>query len=398
MEHCLISIIVPVYNVAEYLDKCLTSILRQTYGNIEIIVVDDGSTDGSGEICDRYAEECGVLQVVHKENGGAVSAREAGLEKAGGKYIGFVDGDDYVEEDMFRRLAETMEETGADFVHSGYWAGHRKWSCMENAVIHLQNAHARENFIKERVLNFGDGRCISPSLWSKLFRAELIKKSHQCVPGTQEAGEDFICLAECILRSGKVSFLNMAGYHYTLREGSLSRQQDAKALMWQTGWYKAMEGILKRHGCWEQLKESLDHYLIGAIWGALIRVVENPLLIRRYLMKESVIEAMAGRKVILYGAGAVGRDYYSQLRLYEKCQIVAWMDSAYQKINYEYADVVGREALRELEYDFIVIAVRHQEDADSIRQTLLEEEVDSSRILWEEPLDACGRFKIRRMG
>lgn len=100
----LISIVVPVYNVKQFLTKCLNSIISQTYSNLEIIVVDDGSTDGSATICDDYAKKDKRISVIHKENGGLASARNAGIDVAKGTYIGFVDSDDYIEPYMYEKL------------------------------------------------------------------------------------------------------------------------------------------------------------------------------------------------------------------------------------------------------------------------------------------------------
>lgn len=110
----LISIIVPVYNVEQYLDDCLISIINQTYKNLEIILIDDGSTDKSGKICDEYAKKDSRIIVIHKENGGVSSARNAGLRIAKGAYIGFVDPDDWIAEDMYEVLYSNAKKYDAD--------------------------------------------------------------------------------------------------------------------------------------------------------------------------------------------------------------------------------------------------------------------------------------------
>ena len=110
----LISIIIPVYNVSKYLDKCVKSILLQTYSNLEIILVNDGSTDGSGVLCDELKKTDKRICVIHKPNGGLSDARNAGLDIATGDYIGFVDSDDYVEPDMFQILLENAMKYDAD--------------------------------------------------------------------------------------------------------------------------------------------------------------------------------------------------------------------------------------------------------------------------------------------
>ena len=109
-----ISVIVPVYNVEKYLRKCIESILNQTFREFELILVDDGSTDSSGKICDEYALKDSRIKVIHKENGGASSARNAGLDVAKGEYIGFVDSDDWIEMDMYGELYRLIKENNTD--------------------------------------------------------------------------------------------------------------------------------------------------------------------------------------------------------------------------------------------------------------------------------------------
>ena len=110
----LISIIVPVYNVEQFLARCIDSIRAQTYRNIEILLIDDGSTDNSGRVCDEYAKQDGRIKVYHKPNGGVSSARNYGLDRATGKYIGFVDSDDFIAPDMYEYLIQLIKDTNAE--------------------------------------------------------------------------------------------------------------------------------------------------------------------------------------------------------------------------------------------------------------------------------------------
>ena len=120
VEEKLVSVIVAVYNIEEYLPRCIDSILAQTYRNLEIILVDDGSTDSSGGICDDYAQKDRRIKVIHKKNGGLSDARNAGLDKVSGDYIGFVDGDDWIDEDMYRAMYEACEKEKAQIAACRY--------------------------------------------------------------------------------------------------------------------------------------------------------------------------------------------------------------------------------------------------------------------------------------
>ena len=113
-----ISVIIPVYNVQDYLEECVNSILAQTYTNLEIILVDDGSKDNSGQLCDAFSKRDSRVKVIHKENGGVSTARNAGIESATGEYIAFVDADDYIAPDMYSRLMNLLKYFGADFCFS----------------------------------------------------------------------------------------------------------------------------------------------------------------------------------------------------------------------------------------------------------------------------------------
>lgn len=163
----LISVIIPIYNTELYLDRCIDSVLNQTHKNMEIILVDDGSTDRSGEICDSYGRRDPRIRVIHKKNGGTASARNRGLEIAGGEYVGFVDSDDCVAEDMYQTLLEHMQPD-IDITCCGRVciSPRKKYKsyCLNNAEV-----FPREKALEELVLL----RKISSSVCTKLFRKDL---------------------------------------------------------------------------------------------------------------------------------------------------------------------------------------------------------------------------------
>lgn len=216
----LISIIVAVYNIEEYLPRCVDSILSQTYRNLEIILVDDGSMDGSGTICDDYAQKDGRIKVIHKKNGGLSDARNAGLDIASGDYIGFVDGDDWIDEDMYRAMYEACEREKAQVAACRYRQITKSGiidASADNSVL-LSRNEALEVYI------CGDERyLIYNSVWSKLFSHELIAGMRFPVG---KNSEDIMFTTRAFCRMERLAYLDTAYYNYVLdREGSIMNEK-----------------------------------------------------------------------------------------------------------------------------------------------------------------------------
>ncbi len=166
-----ISVIVPVYNVEKYLEKCVESIIAQTYSNLEIILVDDGATDSSGLICDRYAENDKRIKVIHKENGGLSSARNAGIVAAEGEYIGFVDSDDYIEKNMIELLAEELISNDADMSVCGVYNVYQERKIPQCSKIERFVCGGEEAY---KLLMIGEK--IPGTVCNKLFKRKMIQQ------------------------------------------------------------------------------------------------------------------------------------------------------------------------------------------------------------------------------
>ena len=182
MEQPLISIIVPIYNVSKYLDRCMDTILNQTYKNLEIIMVDDESPDDCGKKCDEYAKKDDRIVVIHKKNAGLGMARNSGLEIAKGQYVGFIDSDDYVSKDMFEKLYETLKENNADTCFGRYYDVDSNGNAREAKEYYKRDLY-QGNQVKELILGMigslpedpGDVE-IGMSVWKGLYSMELINK------------------------------------------------------------------------------------------------------------------------------------------------------------------------------------------------------------------------------
>lgn len=216
----LISVIVPVYNIKEYLPRCVKSITEQTYQNLEVILVDDGSTDGTGGLCDELAAQDKRIKVFHKENGGSSSARNLGISKASGQYLGFVDSDDYISPEMYERLVSGLGINGAQIVQIGRDEVDEKGNKLPNICEPpLQDEFiSSKEFLKELLMHRGD--C---SYCTKLVDKSLFQKN-QFPMGA--LNEDFHLLVKMLMETPGVMSLTGQTYHVFYRIGSNTRKKD----------------------------------------------------------------------------------------------------------------------------------------------------------------------------
>lgn len=219
----LISVIVPVYNIAQDLPNCLDSILVQTYPNIEIVAVNDGSPDNSGEILDRYASKYPNVRVIHKENGGVTSARLRGVQEASGEWIGFVDGDDEIEPDMYERLLNNAKNYNAQISHCGYQL---RFPDGRVNFFHNTGLLAQQDKITA-LRELLSGAMIEPGLWNKLFHKTLFHSllHSDALPADIKNNEDLLMNYYLFKTADRSVFEDWCPYHYLAREGSATRSK-----------------------------------------------------------------------------------------------------------------------------------------------------------------------------
>ena len=219
-EEPLITVIVPVYNILECLPRCVRSITAQTYPRLEIILMDDGSTDGTGELCDRLALEDSRIKVYHKENGGSSSARNLALTLAHGEYVGFVDSDDYIAPDMYERLYQGIVWYGVPAAQIGRDEIDAQGRPLPNICEPPVEPTVIESFDFMRELLLHRGDC---SFCTKLIHRELFPK--EAFPEGR-LNEDFNLLIRMLPKMGRLVSLPGQAYHVFYRIGSNSRKAD----------------------------------------------------------------------------------------------------------------------------------------------------------------------------
>lgn len=216
-----ISVIVPIYKAENYLRKCVDSILNQTYKNLEIILVDDGSPDGSGAICDEYAKKDKRVVVIHKKNAGVSAARNSGLDIAKGDYVAFVDSDDYVDEKMYEALVGAFEKTKADLVICDHYS-----VCGDKILSKSKHETASfyKNNEKDRPILFGACNININAPWNKLYKMKLINHrfDENC-----SYGEDQKFNLDYITNCSVIHYLNLPLYYYITNHSLLTPKAHA---------------------------------------------------------------------------------------------------------------------------------------------------------------------------
>lgn len=216
----LISIIIPVYNVEKYLEKCVESVLSQTFNDYEIILVDDGSTDKSGKMCDEYSKKCTCIKTVHQPNKGLGGARNTGIENSTGKYLVFVDSDDWIKNDMLEYLVEKAESTDADIICFGM-------DYVDDAgnTIHtiLPTEKDEEIFTLSEYAVFP---YINPYTWNKMYKCSLFVESGIKFP-ERLWYEDLCTTPKLMLKANKFLLLNKSFYQYLQRSNSIMHEKNA---------------------------------------------------------------------------------------------------------------------------------------------------------------------------
>lgn len=387
MEHnYLLSIIVTVYNMEKYINQCIDSILNQTYDNIEIIIIDDGSTDSSPQICDGYANNNPLFKVIHQKNAGVVSARSRGIREASGEYIGFVDGDDWIESNMYSEMMEALLESNADFIDTGYIeeygiSAQRRVAGGVSRTIILSEKHKKQ--MVEHILRPEDAEDkIYPSHWSKIYKKSLLSSTYDKVDSSAFLGEDLVNLLLCIYEAKSVCLLRRAYYHYRNREGSLVHYVDIDKLFKIGNLFQCIKKIVANHEDDSNIQKIVDEFYVSALLDCLDGLSTGGSKICRYFYED--IESIVGKRVVLYGAGAVGQSYFNQFICNSVITLTSWVDRNYLKLNNQCL-IKSPEIIRDIDFDVIVVAMLDFKMAQTVMEHLVKMGVPNEKIIWKKP-------------
>ena len=310
MTGCKVSLIIPVYNTEKYLRRCLDSAVSQTYKNMEIICIDDGSSDGSEKIVDEFAEKDKRVVAIHQQNMGESGARNVGLRASTGEYIAFMDCDDWIGQNMYEILVETLEKENVDMVAASWY---REIDGVSHEIKNELSVN-RESFDRDELLKYlymRDSYRGFAYIWDKLYRKEILRDQRGkliCFNETLKLGGDVLYLAEIALNVKRSKYIEKAFYHYNQREESGCHTKDLKKIR---DWIRAYEIILQKFK-----KEHVDDVIMNYV--------------KRFLAYHS---SNAVEIAIAQGQESTKKEFQKFMRLYE---------DIYVKLNIQYPERIIR--------------------------------------------------------
>lgn len=387
MKKEILSVIVPIYNTSEYLDKCIRSILNQTYKNLDIILVDDGSSDNSGKICDGFAKADRRVRVYHTENHGIIAARKYGVDKAEGKFITFVDSDDWIEADMYWRMLEVGSKYEPDIIASGIIYDSAEFKSSEYDLI-VEGIYDRERIEREiiPVMMYDmrrSRRAVTSAVWNKIIRKDLWNEASAGVNSKITYGEDAAIVYLCLAKSERAVFINNAWYHYCTNSNSMVHSFDINSFEKIKYFVDYMGETYKKLGIWAQMEPQLKEYTKYFLFPAIESVYGIKLGESVYLFPYELVKANS--QIVIYGAGKVGKAYMSNLVKTNYAKVIAWVDKAYDIFLDLREQVQSPEVLLGLLFDYIVIAIENEDIVLGIEKDLISMGISKNKIIWKKP-------------
>ena len=351
----LVTIIIPIYGVELYLKQCIESVLSQTYRNLQIILVNDGSKDKCGEICDYYAAKDTRIQLIHKQNEGLVNARKSGLAIAQGEFVTFVDGDDWVGENFIYNLIQPSLKYDVDFTIAGFI---REFYGKEDKIFPKLpiGYHSTENLVNTIFPNsiyngifFQHG--ISTYVWNKLFRINKLKKFLSLIDKNIVMGEDAALTYPYLFNCKSIYITDAADYYYRQRPNSIVKSVPNLKLEY------SQLSLLFKH-----LKKNLSNNLNIEIESQLKLYFFSQILIRSGGVINSDITTIpfsnihSAKNLVIFSSGSFGQHLISSLRKLNHYNIISWLDEDHIESQIFGLEVNSIDHILNINFDLVLIA------------------------------------------
>ena len=368
MSNKNLSVIVPVYKVEPYICQSLDSIVNQTYRNLEIILVDDGSPDRCGEICDEYAKKDARIKVIHKENGGLVSARKAGVKVAGGDYIAFVDSDDWIDIEAYEKGMSIMESYNPEMLIFGYKKIYSNAVRMEEDF--LEEGFYTRNFLYEKICEIDKNdifyqKLVTPFCWNKIVKRELIERNIPFVDNAIRTGEDAALMYPTLMNVKSIYILHDNFYNYRMSDSSMVHEHKSDN-------YRTVFRVKKR------VREALESAGLLSneilfnqykLYVASLIMISDPTYFFNDI-RDIYPKLEEKTKILIYGKGVYASYLEELIKRSGEMKMVGKIDSS------------SLDELENYEYDYIIIGVVIASFVRDIIVNLKNKNVDQSKIVY----------------
>lgn len=378
-----ISVIVPIFRIEKYLPECIESLLDQSFLNFELILVDDGSPDNCPKICDDYSQKDSRIIVIHKENGGLLSARKAGLKAAKGKYISYVDGDDWVDNYYLDTMFKLAVANDSDLVVTGHF---REFDGKIETIKPKRAGIYNENEIKSSIIPnaiYNGEFCehgISTYVWNKLFRRELLCKVLFDVPNEIIMGEDAAITYSYLAISKSLVVSRIPLYYYRQRHDSIVKSiERPKIEYYRLGLLmNFLKFKLSQVLDSKTLNKQIKYYLYSQI---LIRSGGLILNDTKEIIFNPFLKVKQNSKVVVYSSGSYGQHILSTNVKVNFFQIVKWIDVDFHDLNIGVNSVKPISSINNIEFDYLIIATINPSTYKSIKIELGLMGIDEKKIV-----------------
>ena len=373
MSQPLVSIIVPVYGIEKYIGKCAESLMEQTYSNLEILLVDDGSPDRSPQLCDLYARKDSRIKVIHKPNGGLVSARKAGLAASRGEYICYVDGDDWVEPGFVKDFVQAIDSCGADIATGSYTKDLFSYKYrIDELLPRGEYEGERLNWLQSRMMSLGGlfQTGFSTYLWDKIFRREVLLEAQMQADDRLTIGEDTAVVYPAAMLARKIVVTDTCDNHYRQRDDSmLENSLSTKGLREKLRiFYEYMSSFSGRYNAVCNWQKQVEDLVLGI---CVMHLGGNDVF----------SEQIAGADVVLFKAGVFGQHYRHYLEESGLCHVTGWLDDAYRQYRRCGLDVDPIEAIAGMHFDYVLLTSLERPVAADATSRMLALGVPKAKIL-----------------
>lgn len=384
-----LSVVIPVYNVEKYLPKCVDSVINQTLSDIEIILVNDGSIDNSGEICEKYAKSDKRIKYICQENQGVATARKKGMEYVTSEYVTFIDSDDWVSESFFEELYNNINDCDI-LLTDCYRVQDDKIITIKNALpCGVYNTPEKMKYVIDNMVYVTDPEMKSTAsilgfMCGKLYKSEIAKKTFRETDDALFFYEDAEFLFKYILKCNSLNCTDICGYYYLYRCDSCSNTIQNNYFFNMNAFYNSLYKTFKEGEHHESLIKQLQYVTLCYVTNFPKAMgFHHECMIIRYI--SPYLNKIDGKRAALYGAGAVGKNYYLQMKKSDGGAPCIWVDRDYEKYNKDFS-VYPVSDLKNADFDYIIVAVESENIAQSIKSNLIEMGFDESIILWKKPI------------